>query len=46
MAAIQGITRIANNPNAKYRIHKITYIAPDGTKQTKVYVTRKRAWVN
>ena len=41
MAARQGITRTMNNPNAKYRIHRITYIAPDGTAQTKVFITRK-----
>ena len=41
MAAKQGITVTANNPNAKYRIHKIMYIAPDGTRQTKVFITRK-----
>ena len=41
MAAKQGITVTANNPNAKYRVHKIMYIAPDGTRKTKVYITRK-----
>ena len=48
MAAKQSVTvtRTANNPNAKYRIHFIKYKRitpehPEGEIQTKVVVTRK-----
>ena len=42
MAAKQSITvtKTANNPNAKYRIHFIKYIY-NGQPQTKVIITRK-----
>ena len=48
MAASQGISTVtANNPNAKYRIHRIRYINPEGKIQTKVIITRKNnEWTN